>query len=708
MVEEPIIRGIDAHKIYNSGAVTVHALRGVNLAIPRGEMVAIMGPSGCGKTTLLNCFSGLDDLTSGDVLIEGVSLASMDDNAKSRYRSRRMGFVFQTYNLLPVLTAVENVELPLLVAKVPAKEARRKALALMTAVELDGWADHKPAQLSAGQQQRVAIARALVNDPAIVWADEPTGNLDSETSAQIMDLLVQLNREQEQTLVLVTHDAVVSSGPTGSCGCGTARSSRRRGAGRMALPEASVWAIVIGVVLVAAVIALRPLLARLAARNIGRRKSRVLIVVAGLLVGTAIISSSLVVGDTLSYIFLEDVYARLDAIDELVSNTFNGQLFSFSESNFTQIASDLGASNSPIDGIAPALLKVMPVRNVAGNKGNQQITVMGLDATLEGGFGSLTTLDGRTVDTADLMPTEVYANERAAADLNATRGQDLTLFYGTTNQTIVHAAVASIVRDTGKAAYEGSAILFMDLGHAQAAFNESGAINLIRVSNLGAVADGIAYSDRVTQDLRLSIATRHLALRVQPVKADEIAQAMQVGRDATQLFLVMGAFGILAGILLIVNIFVMLAEERKPELGVARAVGFLRADLLTTFALEGTFYAVVAAALGALAGLGLGYVMVYFFDRLVPHGDVVVTFHFDPDSVLTAFVAGTALTWITILLASWRVSRLNIVRAIRDLPEPGTQERSRDVLVAGILVALGGLGLTLWGFALDTGMGKDR
>jgi len=154
----------------------------------------------------------------------------------------------------------------------------------------------------------------------------------------------------------------------------------------MALPEASVWAIVIGVVLVAAVVAFRPLLARLAARNIGRRKSRVLIVVAGLLVGTAIISSSLVVGDTLSYIFLEDVYARLDAIDELVSNTFNGQLFSFSESNFTQIATDLAASNSPIDGIAPALLKIMPVRNVAGNKGNQQITVMGLDATLEGGY----------------------------------------------------------------------------------------------------------------------------------------------------------------------------------------------------------------------------------------------------------------------------------------------------------------------------------
>ncbi len=211
MADEAIIRGIDAHKIYNSGAVQVHALRGVNLAIPRGEMVAIMGPSGCGKTTLLNCFSGLDDLTSGEVLIEGTSLSAMDDDTKSRYRSRRMGFVFQSYNLLPVLSAAENVELPLLVAKAPAKEARRKALAFLADVELDGWADYKPAQLSAGQQQRVAIARALVNDPAIVWADEPTGNLDSETSAQIMELLARLNRTQGQTLVLVTHDATVSS-----------------------------------------------------------------------------------------------------------------------------------------------------------------------------------------------------------------------------------------------------------------------------------------------------------------------------------------------------------------------------------------------------------------------------------------------------------------------------------------------------------------
>src|SRR5881392_2562807 len=474
----------------------------------------------------------------------------------------------------------------------------------------------------------------------------------------------------------------------------------------MAIADIAALAVLVGIVLAAVILAGRPLLARLAARNIRRRTSRVLIVLAGLLVGTAVISSSLVVGDTLSYIFLEDVYVRLGAIDEIVSNEFNGQLISFSEANATQVAADLVAWRAPIDGLAPTLLKVMPVRNVIGNKGNQQSTVMGLDASRETAFGPLTARDGSFVTTDSLNASAVYANERAAADLNATVGQQLTLFYGTTNQTLVHATVAAIVRDEGTAAYEHRSILFMDLRTAEAAFNESGAVNQIRVSNIGGVADGLGVADNVTTNLRLSIAIHHLDLRVHAVKADGIAQAVQVGRDATELFLVMGAFGILAGILLIVNIFVMLAEERKPELGIARALGFLRKDLLATFALEGTFYAVVAAALGSLAGVGLGYVMVYFFDRLVPHGQVPVTFHFDPSSVLIAFVAGTALTWATILLASWRVSHLNIVRAIRDLPEPGTPERSRDVLAAGLLAAAAGLALTAWGFTANTGLGK--
>jgi putative ABC transport system ATP-binding protein len=200
-----IIEAAGLRKVYITGQVKVEALRGVNFVVSRGEMVAIMGPSGCGKTTLLNCLSGLDDFDGGDVRIAGTSLRDMSDNHKTEYRARSMGFVFQVYNLLPVLSAMENVELPLLVSGVRAPEARKRALAALELVSLVQWARHRPAELSGGQRQRVTIARALVNNPAIVWADEPTGALDSEAANEIMDLMCRLNKEQGQTVVLVTH-----------------------------------------------------------------------------------------------------------------------------------------------------------------------------------------------------------------------------------------------------------------------------------------------------------------------------------------------------------------------------------------------------------------------------------------------------------------------------------------------------------------------
>jgi putative ABC transport system ATP-binding protein len=200
-------RGVD--KRYDTGKLEVQALRGVTFAVPRGEMVAIMGPSGSGKTTLLNCLSGLDRIDSGEVLIEGVALSAMSDEQRTGYRARRMGFVFQFYNLMPVLTAVENVELPLLVARVSAKEARRRALAALEMVGLADRAGHVPDELSGGQRQRATIARALVNDPAIVWADEPTGDLDSENAGEIVALMRQLNLERGLTFLIVTHDISV-------------------------------------------------------------------------------------------------------------------------------------------------------------------------------------------------------------------------------------------------------------------------------------------------------------------------------------------------------------------------------------------------------------------------------------------------------------------------------------------------------------------
>jgi putative ABC transport system ATP-binding protein len=206
---DAMVRAVDVMKTYDTGRVQVTALRGVSLTISRGEMVAIMGPSGCGKTTLLNCLSGLDSISSGDVLIEGVSLKTMSDRQRTRYRARRMGFVFQFYNLLAVLTAAENVEMPLLLTGVPTREARRRALETLDLVGLRERADNRPGELSGGERQRVTIARALVNDPAIVWADEPTGDLDSTNALEIINLMCRLNQERGVTFALVTHDISV-------------------------------------------------------------------------------------------------------------------------------------------------------------------------------------------------------------------------------------------------------------------------------------------------------------------------------------------------------------------------------------------------------------------------------------------------------------------------------------------------------------------
>lgn len=205
------IQAVDVHKTYDTGTARVPALRGISLAIAPGEMVAVMGPSGCGKTTLLNCLSGLDKIDSGNIFLEGKDLAKLSDRERTQYRALRMGFVFQVYNLLPVLNAVENVELPLLLSGVKPKVAREQALGALDQVGLREWATHRPAELSGGQRQRTTIARALVNRPAIVWADEPTGALDSSTANEIMGLMRDLNQKEGLTIVLVTHDANVGA-----------------------------------------------------------------------------------------------------------------------------------------------------------------------------------------------------------------------------------------------------------------------------------------------------------------------------------------------------------------------------------------------------------------------------------------------------------------------------------------------------------------
>lgn len=201
----PLLQARAVTKVYRTSASEVAALNAVDLVIAEGEFVAVMGPSGSGKTTLLNCLSGLDDIDGGEVLLDGENLHALSDAERTRNRASQMGFVFQQFNLIPVLTAVENAELPLLLAGVHAKEARPRALETLRRVGLGHRTGHRPNELSGGEQQRVTIARALAARPRIIWADEPTGALDSETSADIITLLRELH-DEGLTLVMVTHD----------------------------------------------------------------------------------------------------------------------------------------------------------------------------------------------------------------------------------------------------------------------------------------------------------------------------------------------------------------------------------------------------------------------------------------------------------------------------------------------------------------------
>lgn len=210
-VAQPILRITDLHKRYNEGKPNeVHALRGITFEVAKGAMIAIMGPSGCGKTTLLNMIGHLDRNSGGKIFIEGIDTDNLSDKDMTGFRRDKIGYIFQLFNLFPFLTAVENVETPVLLQKVPSGVAREQAKMLLRDLGMGDRLYHYPSELSGGQQQRVAIARALINQPAIILGDEPTGDLDSTTSADIMALFRRINKKNNQTLVLVTHNRFVA------------------------------------------------------------------------------------------------------------------------------------------------------------------------------------------------------------------------------------------------------------------------------------------------------------------------------------------------------------------------------------------------------------------------------------------------------------------------------------------------------------------
>ena len=210
MGREVVVETVDLCKVYRMGLTEIHALKNVNLKVYRGEMVAVVGPSGSGKTTLLNLIGTLDKPTSGKIYIDGEDIITKSEKELTLLRRRKIGFVFQFYNLIPVLTAYENVELPLLISGVPKKEREKRVRRLLEMVGLEDRMNHRPDELSGGEQQRVAIARALVNNPSIILADEPTGDLDTETGLMVVQLMRKLAKEENSTVIMVTHDPQIS------------------------------------------------------------------------------------------------------------------------------------------------------------------------------------------------------------------------------------------------------------------------------------------------------------------------------------------------------------------------------------------------------------------------------------------------------------------------------------------------------------------
>jgi putative ABC transport system ATP-binding protein len=208
-MSKTIVKTVGLTKVYRRGKVDVPALNGIDLEVTKGDIVCITGPSGSGKTTLLNLIGGLDKATSGTVLVDNTDLTNLGNKELADYRLRKVGFIFQFYNLIPTLTALENVEVPLAFAKVPKAKRGVHALDLLKTVGLEPRADHKPDELSGGEQQRVAIARALANNPTVILADEPTGDLDSKSTTAFMELVKHLNEKTKQTFIIVTHDPLV-------------------------------------------------------------------------------------------------------------------------------------------------------------------------------------------------------------------------------------------------------------------------------------------------------------------------------------------------------------------------------------------------------------------------------------------------------------------------------------------------------------------
>src|SRR6266542_4365957 len=573
---QPLLAAEHVHKIYRTGEIQVQALVDLDLTVRRGEMVAVMGPSGSGKTTLLNCLSGLDDIDGGRVLLDGQDLFKMSDAARTTHRAKAMGFIFQSFNLIPVFTAAENVELPLLLAGTPSSQAQKRATEMLERVGLGGRTGHRPNELSGGEQQRVTIARALASRPMIVWADEPTGNLDSRMADQVVELLHELNHVEGQTIVLVTHDA--------SIGASVPRLIHMRD-GRLVKDE----------------------------RRIGNGQ------------------------------FEPGAQRGVPQVDGLL--TVRGD----------QAAATTGSGGT--------------------RKADPRVSVWEVDFGKAAAFGG-TTDGGSGLSGPAPGVGETVVNADLASALGIRAGDVLTVYlYGRPTQF----RVARVVPTKGVAGAGTGAVTrnaFFAPGTliqaAKATRSKVQPQTFTFVSNTGGVEGGNALSNAV--DSKIKAALGPLAAQgtsVEKAKQRLLDAAKASGDSLGSFFLFIGSFSIIAGVLLLVNIFVMLAEERKSELGMLRAIGMKRSRLVRSFVIEGTVYALVASLVGIVVGSGVGRAVAIVAARIFPRvwaeeGGPALALHVSHMCLFNAFAVGLLVAFGTGPLTIRRVSRINVIAAIRD------------------------------------------
>lgn len=443
----------------------------------------------------------------------------------------------------------------------------------------------------------------------------------------------------------------------------------------------------------------RPVFARMALRNIVRRKRYTVIVVAGLMIATSMISGSLVVGDTMDQLVRQEVYASTGAVDIVITVEDEvGDWIYFNQSIADSLSSSLQAGDIPhVDDVAPAIRERVSAVNPRLSSSSPTATLFGYDPTDM--VNELLLEDGSDVPADMVSAGKCVINVDLADELDAVAGDTLMVVPDSGIPSML--TVSAVAKDDGMAKFDGTSTIFVDLSYAQdSILFAPGMINKVDVSAAGSAKDGYIVTDEALAEI-VAVIPDGSEYVYDTIKKDGIDQAEQVSDMISQIFIIMSSFAIIAGVALIVNIFVMLAEERKPEMGISRAVGMQRGDLTQTFLFEGVVYALMASAVGAFAGLVIAAFMVVMFSTIISTAGMDVALSFEWGSLLVAACAGFLLTVLTVSVASWRVSKLNIVRAIRDIPEPTLTKSEKKHFVTGALAIAFGVLVTLMGDAAD-------